>query len=155
MKTIFALSALRKSIFLAGPTPRAPEVPTWRPEALAILARMAFEGDVYVPEAPDWGPHEHYDEQVHWEWEALNMSTVVAFWVPRDMENMPAMTTNVEFGLLAQSGKLVLGYPKGAPKMKYLEKLARRHGAPVFGDLESTMAAAVQATRRPFGHVDF
>ena len=36
MKTIFALQPLEKSIFLAGPTPRNPEVPSWRPEALAI-----------------------------------------------------------------------------------------------------------------------
>lgn len=151
MKTIFTLDPLPKSIFLAGPTPRSAATASWRPDALKILKALSFEGDVYVPEAADWGPHPHYDDQLHWEWEALNQATVAVFWVPRDLETMPALTTNVEFGIFIQSGKLILGYPEAAPKMKYLAKLAQRHGAPVFHTLEGTLKAAVDATRRPFG----
>lgn len=151
MTPVFSLQKLPKSIFLAGPTPRSKDVPSWRPEALLILERLGFAGNVYLPEAADWAPHEHYDDQVHWEWEALNLSTVVVFWVPRDLKTMPALTTNVEFGLLAQSGKLILGYPETAPKMMYLGKLAARHGAPVFHTLESTLKAAVASTLVPFG----
>ncbi len=40
----------KKSIFLAGPTPRNKEVKSWRGEALEILQRLGFDGVVYVPE---------------------------------------------------------------------------------------------------------
>lgn len=37
MNVIHALQPIPKSIFLAGPTPRDDETPTWPPEALEIL----------------------------------------------------------------------------------------------------------------------
>lgn len=151
MNTVFALTALPKSIFLAGPTPRDVAVPSWRPQALSRLAALGFEGTVYVPESADWLPHKSYDDQVHWEWEALNLATAVVFWVPRNLATMPAFTTNVEYGLLAHSAKAVLGYPKGTPKMSYLAKLANRFGVPVHHDLDATLQEAVEMTRRPFG----
>ena len=151
MTPVFTLQNLPKSIFLAGPTPRSLDTPSWRPTALQILEKLGFSGSVYIPETSDWLPHEHYDDQVHWEWEALNLSTVVVFWVPRDLDTMPAFTTNIEFGLLADTGKLILGYPQTAPKMKYLDKLASRHGTQIFHTLESTLKAAVDATLIPFG----
>lgn len=159
MKPVFALQPLRKSIFLAGPTPRPnrnpfPAVPSWRPEALRHLAESGFDGDVFVPEASNWAEHDNYDAQVLWEWEALNQSTVIAFWIPREilMEaegrtalKMPAFTTNVEFGLYASSGRAILGYPEGAQKIGYLDALARRFSMPVYknSDLGSFMRKAV------------
>ncbi len=150
MTPIFALQPIPKSIFLAGPTPRDPHVPSWRPAALDLLTTMGFHGAVYVPESENWEPHDHYDSQVDWEWEALNASTVVVFWIPRHLETLPAFTPNVEFGLSIQSGKVVLGYPEGAPKNKYLDRLAKRYGAPVFHTLEETLRAAVEKTKQPF-----
>ena len=150
MKAVFALQPLRKSIFLAGPTPRPPRpghdpVPSWRPEALAHLSAIGFDGDVFVPEASDWEQHDNYVAQVRWEWEALAQSTVIAFWIPRQIlqeQNgetslaMPAFTSNVEFGLYAQSGRAILGYPDGAEKMSYLDAVARRYGMPVLADTD-------------------
>ncbi|NTF18043.1 hypothetical protein G6L37_06470 [Agrobacterium rubi] len=150
MKAVFALQPLRKSIFLAGPTPRPPRpgheaVPSWRPEALAHLAAAGFDGDVYVPEAADWLQHDNYVAQVRWEWEALAQSTVVAFWIPREILQeqdgetslkMPAFTTNVEFGLYAQSGRAILGYPPGAEKLSYLAAVARKYKMPVYEDTD-------------------
>lgn len=150
MTPVFALQSLPKSIFLAGPTPRNPETPSWRPEALRLLEELGFTGNVYVPESENWLPHNDYDGQIHWEWEALNMSTVVVFWIPRDLVNMPAFTTNVEFGYLVSSGKLILGYPKGASKMNYLDKLATKHNVSVFSTLHETLNQAVNMTRKPF-----
>ncbi len=147
---VHALEALPRSIFLAGPTPRDPSTPSWRPEALRLLGELGFDGAVYVPESRDWLPHNEYEGQIHWEWEALNLATAVAFWVPRDLVSMPGFTTNVEFGLLIQSGKLVLGFPQGAPKMKYLARLAERHGASVHHSLAETLQAAVERCRQPF-----
>lgn len=152
MTPVFALQSLPKSIFLAGPTPRDPLTPSWRPEALAILEELGFEGHVYVPENANWQPHDQHEAaQVPWEWEALNAATVVAFWVPRDLATMPALTTNVEFGCYANSGKCVLGYPRSAAKMRYLDRLAQRFQVPVLDGLRATLEAAVAKTKHPFG----
>lgn len=151
MIPVFTLEPLPKSIFLAGPTPKDERGKPWRPEALAILEELKFDGRVFIAENAGWRlSEEHKEAQVAWEWEALNLATVVVFWVPRDLEHMPAMTTNVEFGLMAASGKAMLGYPSDAPKMLYLERLAHRYNMPVFGDLRETLTAAVARARRPF-----
>lgn len=141
MQVSYALQPLQKSIFLAGPTPRDEQTATWRKDALAILE--PFDGVVFVPEAHDWASHDLYDEQIHWEWEAIDQATVVVFWVPRDLTSMPAFTTNVEFGLKIQSGRVILGYPRDAPKCGYLDALASRFKAPVHSNLFNTLQAAM------------
>lgn len=152
MNVTYALQPLTKSIFLAGPTPRSADVSSWRPEALALLRdKLQFEGTVFVPESPDGRPHTEYDHQVSWEWEALNQATVVVFWVPREKATMPAFTTNVEFGFLVASGKLVLGAPPHAEKMGYLRALAARYSVPVFDSLEGVLTEAVARTQQVFG----
>jgi hypothetical protein len=149
MTPIFALQPLPPggpSVFLAGPTPRADKpVPSWRPAALEILGRLGFGGAVFVPEAADWGAHDNYDAQIDWEWAALDAASAIVFWIPRDLSVMPAFTTNVEFGLYATSGKVVLGFPPQSPKNRYLERLAGRAdcGIAVFHDLTRTLAAGI------------
>jgi hypothetical protein len=144
MNVVYALDPLTKSIFLAGPTPRSPEVASWRPEALKTLAWLDFKGEVFVPESSDLKPHEAgYDNQVWWELEALEKATVVVFWVPRDLETMPAFTTNVEFGMLVKSGKVLLGAPEGAPKMNYLKMVAAKYNVKFFDDLDDLLKEAV------------
>lgn len=152
MNVTYALQPLTKSIFLAGPTPRSEQTSSWRPDAIEILRdQLGFEGTVFVPEAKDGKPHNEYDHQVTWEWEALNQASIVVFWVPRQLAVMPAFTTNVEFGFLVSSGKLVLGAPEDAPKMTYLRALAARYSVPVFGTLIETLAEAVSRTQRAYG----
>ncbi len=150
MKPVYALEALPKSIFLAGPTPRDEATKSWRPEALELLKQLGFDGHVYVPEQADWAKHDHYDNQVTWEWEALSISTVAVFWVPRDLKVMPAFTTNVEFGLMIASGKCLLGYPEDAPKMRYLGHLAERYGTRIYHTLPDILKAAIAKTRQPY-----
>jgi hypothetical protein len=115
------------SIFLAGPTPRDAETPSWRPEALKILANLGFDGTVFVPEWKNKNPEieRNYLDQVEWEWEALHKSDTIVFWVPREIEKMPAFTTNVEFGFyLGENDALVLyGRPEWAAKKGYLDWL--------------------------------
>lgn len=143
MRVVYALQPLRQSIFLAGPTPRSVDVASWRPEAIEKLAELGFLGEVFIPEASDWGPHTEYDAQVHWEWEALKQASVIVFWVPRDIETMPAFTTNVEFGDWVKSGKVILGAPSDAPKMNYLRMLAEKYNVACFDTLDATLKAAV------------
>jgi hypothetical protein len=149
MQVAYARTALPKSIFLAGPTPRDPETPSWRPKALEYLANT-FSGTVFVPEDSHQSWAFSYDDQVEWELEALHAATVIVFWVPREVEHMPAFTTNVEFGLFAARRNVVLGSPPAAAKMKYLQAIATLYGLPIYGTLEATLHEAVRRTTRPF-----
>ncbi|MHA1948226.1 MAG: nucleoside 2-deoxyribosyltransferase domain-containing protein [Candidatus Thorarchaeota archaeon] len=135
MKIIYAqqpipkkLSSLEKEIFLVGPTPRHPDVPSWRPDALKIIEELEYDGIVFVPEPEDGKWLGNYNAQIDWEWEALERSRVIAAWVPRDLETMPAFTTNIEFGYYAAkydpyNKALLYGRPDDAPKTRYLDRL--------------------------------
>ncbi len=148
MEIIYALESppdkITKSIFLAGPTPRTAEVDSWRTEALEILEKLGFDGTVFIPEPRDQKWHNNYDRQVNWEEDFLNMADCIVFWVPRDLETMPAFTTNVEFGAWCESGKIVFGAPPDAPKNTYLKHYAEKYKAPTSESLEDTLAAAIK-----------
>lgn len=83
----------KKSIFLAGSTPRGENVISWRTNACQFLEKMNFNGVVYVPEYSTWKPKEDYVDQAMWERVALINATVILFWVPRKLPDMPAFTT--------------------------------------------------------------
>lgn len=111
------------SIFLAGPTPRSLDVYSWRPEAVALLGHLGYDGTVLVPEHEVPKEKADYIDQVEWEYEGLENVTCIAFWVPRDLKTMPAFTTNVEFGSYIRSARSVYGRPPNAPKTRYLDWL--------------------------------
>jgi hypothetical protein len=130
MKVVYAKQKIPEklgpSIFLAGPTPRSSNpVPSWRPEALKILEKIEFPGTVFVPEDEGGTFRGSYTDQTEWEKAALNIANITVFWIPRELETMPAFTTNVEFGywVARQPDKIVYGRPEQAPKTKYLDWL--------------------------------
>ncbi|MFJ8442278.1 nucleoside 2-deoxyribosyltransferase domain-containing protein [Kitasatospora griseola] len=138
------------SVFLAGPTPRlGSPVASWRPEAIAELDRQWRESEaltVFSPESRGGIRAKHYDDQVGWETAAREASSVVLFWIPRDLDHMPGFTTNVEFGLDVVSRPVVLGCPPDCPnpeRNRYLIWVAQQHGAPVRDTLPGTVAAAL------------
>tara|TARA_Y100000034_G_scaffold117534_1_gene157103 strand:- start:86 stop:562 length:477 start_codon:yes stop_codon:yes gene_type:complete len=111
-------------IFLVGPTPRQKFVKSWRPDALKTLTEIGFDGLVLVPERNDEERSTTYIDQIEWEQEGLEACSqfgCIAAWVPRELETMPAFTTNVEFGLYVESGHLLYGRPANAPKTRYLD----------------------------------
>ena len=112
-----------KSIFLAGPTPRGNNSISWRVEACKILENNGYDGLVYIPEYSSWKPKESYVDQAMWERIALTNASVIVFWIPRHLPDMPAFTTNVEFGYWLHSGKVIYGRPDEAEKIKYLDWL--------------------------------
>lgn len=135
----------KKSIFLAGPTPRGENVVSWRTEACQNLEQMGFDGVVYVPEYSTWKPKEDYVDQAMWERIALTDATVILFWVPRKLPNMAAFTTNVEFGYWLHSGKVVYGRPNDASKIKYLDWLYRLDYDKIpYENLQSLLEASVE-----------
>jgi hypothetical protein len=139
-----------RSIFLGGPTPRKADVVSWRPRALEILEKLQFEGDVLVPERKDWVVEFNYLHQVEWEYFGLESSSVRVFWVPRGPD-MPALTTNVEFGRYCDRGGSVYGRPPEAESVRYLDWLFGKfhdvRDGP-FDTLERTLARAVELARR-------
>lgn len=118
------------SLFLAGPTYRLSSHPvSWRFEAIAILEKLGYSGNVYVPEwrngiePVDWT----YSRQLDWEDEKLNKAKVILFWIPREMNLLPGLTTNVEFGEWMKSGKIVVGAPEGAEHVRYIHEKCLRY----------------------------
>ena len=125
------------SIFLAGPTKRNGDFSnSWRKDAVYFLQESGFDGCVFIPEYREPKDYntmtdDDYAEMHNWEWKYLERSTIVMFWVPRDIANdMPAFTTNVEFGfwISKDPDKVVFGYPKNADNMSYLQDLYNNFG---------------------------
>ncbi|WP_246268487.1 nucleoside 2-deoxyribosyltransferase domain-containing protein [Nonomuraea typhae] len=147
------LPATGPSVFLAGPTPRAANVPSWRPAAIDALAGQ-WTGErpltILSPESRDGKRAEHYEDQADWESAAREGAGAILFWIPRDLRTLPGFTTNVEFGLDAGTGRAVLGCPPGCPnpeRNRYLIYVAHRLGVPVRTTLEETVAAALDLVR--------
>lgn len=135
------------SIFLAGPTPRDSDTPSWRPDAIEIFKKFEFDGQIFVPEHGDYNSQFEYYNQVEWEWNHLHGATVIMFWVPRELKRMPAFTTNVEFGfyLSERTSACVYGRPNDSAKNSYLdwlfEKVTGRKPETI---LENTIAKAIE-----------
>lgn len=152
---VYALEApplsYEHAIFLAGPTPRDPLTPSWRPEALRILEDMGYNGVVFVPEPRSGVWATDYMDQASWEQRCIKMSDTTVFWVPRNMRSMPGLTTNVEFGRKVDQYNLVFGAPEEAEKVRYLEWLG---GEATQGNfvrhytLVDTLRAAIYAAPR-------
>lgn len=115
-----------KSIFLAGPTSRDCSLTCWRKEAICILSKIGYDGVVYVPEFEHNFNKYDYMNQVYWEREAMNVSNVISFWIPRKLPEMPAFTTNVEFGYWLKSGKIIYGRPNNAEQIRYLDWIYKK-----------------------------
>jgi hypothetical protein len=142
------------SVFLAGPTPRSADVPSWRPAAIREMAAQ-WQGQatlaVFIPEPMDGQRWAYHDNQMAWETDARAAASTILFWIPRDLRTLPGFTTNVEFGLDVTTGRAVLGCPPDCPnpeRNRYLIWLARRHRVPVTETLQETVAAALALATR-------
>ena len=155
MKIVYAgmtpPDVINKAIFLAGPTPRLKTVQSWRPEALAVLELLEYDGVVFVPENPpeneevfnDWSNNKKsYSSNVQWEEDCLAMADCVLFWIPRNLDNMPGFTTNDEWGRWKYSGKTVLGAPDTAAKVRYQKHYAEKLEIPFANTLAGTVKNA-------------
>ena len=139
----------KKSIFLAGPTPREEKVASWRVDAVKKLEELGFDGVVFVPEYSTWVPKTNYVDQANWEREALTEATIILFWIPRSLPDMPGFSTNVEFGYWLHSKKVIYGRPDGAPKTKYLDWLYKTdYNEEPFNDLDKLLEYAVEIINR-------
>lgn len=148
MKVIYAIQNLEYiadlSIFLAGPTPRDIDTKSWRPEAIALFEKYKFNGTLLIPEDESWGVKGNYDDQVEWEEKGLYKADCILFWIPRKIKNMPAFTTNDEWGFWKKSGKVVLGVPEDAEKCRYQIYYAKKFNVPFAETLEETIINSIK-----------
>ncbi|XIG72478.1 NUDIX hydrolase (plasmid) [Streptomyces sp. SGAir0957] len=134
------------SVFLAGPAPRTAEVPSWRPEALReITVQWRQPGTlvVFVPEARDGARGSDFTGQLDWERVNRGRADEILYWVPRALDTLPGLSTNVEFGEDMDSGRAVLGCPEHAVHVRLLQALADELKAPVADTLAKTVALAL------------
>ncbi len=150
MKILYSDGGLFKddthSIFLAGPTPRSSDVLSWRPQAIDIIQKLNYDGTVLVPERKNWESRFDYKDQIEWELDSLSKASSIVFWIPRNMKNMPALTTNVEFGywLADTPHKILYGRPDNAEHIGYLDFLYSKHvKQPIHNDLKNLLERAV------------
>ncbi len=150
MQIVYANQSLpeswTKSIFLAGPTPRSEDTPSWRPEALRILEESGYDGVVFIPESANKEWLRDYTAQVEWEERCLHLADCILFWIPRDMKTMPALTTNTEWGVWQDSGKVVFGAPPEAEKVTYQRYYAKKLDVSISDTLRDTVKAAMEMT---------
>ena len=148
MKAIFARQPfpedMNNSIFMAGPTPRSPDVKSWRPDAIALFFNCGYDGTLLIPEGDCFEAKVNYDDQVGWEEEGLKKASCIMFWIPREMKTMPALTTNDEWGTWKNSGKVVLGVPFDAEKCRYQIYYANKLGIPFANTLDHAVKNAIK-----------
>lgn len=132
------------SIYLSGPTPRRAGVPGWRPTAIAEISRRWRHGRlaVFVPEPRADEPAPSYAHARTWQLHWGDRADVVLVWLPRGPE-MPGHTTNDEFGKWKDSGRVVLGTPPDAEKVRYQRAYAAEVSIPLADDLPTTVEYAL------------
>jgi len=132
-----------KAVFLAGPTPRSKDVESWRLEAIRLLEEAGYDGVVFSPEdrSSEWKGD--YTDQVEWEEKCLHLADCILFWIPRELNTMPAFTTNTEWGVWMDSGKVVFGVPNNAAKVNYQKYYAEKLKVPAANTLQDTVANAI------------
>ncbi len=83
-----------------------------------------------------------------WERTALTEATTISFWIPRKLPELPAFTTNVEFGYWLHSKKVIYGRPDNAQKTKYLDWLYELdYNKKPFNNLEELLKEATKITK--------
>ena len=108
---------------MAGPTPVREDVKSWRKDAIKFFEKHNFKGTLYVPEFRD---KSYYDDktglcEIKWDQSALEIASVVMFWIPRTRD-MLGLSTNVEFGYLISKGNMIYGRPSSCFWIIYMKK---------------------------------
>lgn len=139
------LDNCKNSIFLAGPCPRDDYNDDWRNEAIEILRKLKFKGDVLNPTNKyyDEKDKDHLTKQTAWEVEAMHKASAIVFWIERSEEH-PAYTTNIEFGEWVGRNRTYCGWTNKAIKNNYLNIRLNMCNKKRYTTLESMLEAVVK-----------
>lgn len=139
------------SIFLAGPT----EIP-WRDVFLSLLTSTAATLPngltVYNPFQPNWDSTWREDyatdpkfrAQTDWEMERMDSATVVVVYFD---ERSKAPVSLLELGLVARSGRAVVGCQQGFWKRGNVQAVCERLGVPLVEDMDGLVKMVVERVR--------
>lgn len=138
------------TIFLAGPT----EV-TWREPFLSFLASAANSLDgltIYDPFQPRWdsswredyATDANFRAQTDWEMDRMNSATVVVVYFA---ERSMAPVSLLELGLVARSGRAVVGCERGFWKRGNVQAVCKRLDVPLAGTMEELVTKVVERLR--------
>lgn len=141
------------TIFLAGPTTRGNQthLVSWRKEAVELFEKHKFRGNIILPEFPSntESDQNRYDIP-YWEFEGLEKSHVILFWIPRTKE-LIGLTTNFEIGywMARDREKIVYGRPNDAYRIRYIdimwvEDYKNRYGKNVGIDICTSLKSTVE-----------
>jgi hypothetical protein len=104
------------------------------------------EKEPLVLYTPEWNTKPEgwtYEKQLLWEVKHLNTAHIILFWIPRS-EDLPAFTTNIEFGENLHSGRIVVGSPPEASHIRYLQTRCKLLDIPWHTTLGSCCHAALE-----------
>lgn len=121
----------------------------WQSE---VQAAPSSEKVVFLnPRREDWNPawkpeasDPNFREQVEWELAALEEADIILMYFSPGTQSP---VTLLEFGLYAQSGKLLVAAPTGFWRKGNVEITGERYNVPRYGDL----AGLIQAVRLRIG----
>lgn len=146
----------KNTIFLAGGTSRTDVSSSWRKEALMLLEKNKFDGNVIVPEPRNgFLSKEIFNkkEQISWEREMMARANVIIFWFDRCMDKhsanyLPCLTSNIEFGEWFKSEKVVLGISNESDNMDYIKEIWTELDKQYLKQLQSTIDIALKKLDR-------
>lgn len=128
-------------VFLAGSI----EMDTAENWQMRVIESL-HDADVtlYNPRRDDWDNtitqsinDPRFKEQVNWELDAIDDAAIVVMYFD---PNAKSPITLLEFGLLAQSKKLIVACPDGFWRKGNVEVVCERWGIPLFNTLEELIA---------------
>ena len=138
-----------RSVFLAGSIEQG-AADDWQTRLADALADR--EVVVVNPRRDAWDAswrqsidEPRFREQVEWELDGLERVDVVAMWFAPETR---APITLLELGLVARSGKLVVGCPDGYWRKGNVEVVCARFGIALVGAWESFVTAVTRAVDR-------
>jgi hypothetical protein len=136
------LAAGERSVFLAGSIEMG-RAEAWQASVEAALADLPLA--VLNPRRDEWDAsweqsirNRQFREQVEWELDGLERATVVAMYFAPGTQ---APVTLLEMGLVARSGRLVVGCPPGFWRRGNVEVVAARYGVPLVESLADLISA--------------
>ena len=124
----------KNSIFLAGPT----DSKNWHKDALELLKKYNFDGDVYVPEFRDKTKKIDKNFAIEWQLKYMDNASKVLYHIPENSKS-----DNVEFGYLLKNGNLIYSNEKENLMLDTLYK--NEYNKVPYNNLESAINECVSS----------
>jgi len=146
--TFEKLDELSNAIFLAGGTYRTYQKNTkksWREIAIKYLKKLGYNGDIIIPEYRDNIQPKDFDlkKQIDWELEGLYKSSKILYWIPRNMDDLPCLTTNIEFGNFIDNFHKKIYVGGNNVKNDYIKYRLKEKNKPFYSDIAILIATII------------